>query len=74
MENFKHNTTEILKSRDLNVNHNKTEQYIISRTNNEWRLCKYLGSILDTGDDIKGRKILAITTANQLESSSITKN
>ena len=74
MENFKHNTTEILKPRDLNVNHNKTEQYIISRTNNEWRLCKYLGSILDTGDDIKGRKILAITTANQLESSSITKN
>ena len=74
MENFKHNTTEILKPRDLNVNHNKTEQYIISRTNNEWRLCKYLGSILDTGDDIKGRKILAITTANHLESSSITKN
>ena len=67
MENFKHNTTEILKPRDLNVNHDKTEQYIISWTNNEWRLCKYRGSILDTGEDIKGRKILAITTANQLE-------
>ena len=67
MENFKHNTTEILKPRDLNVNHDKTEQYIISRTNNEWRLCKYLGSILDTGEDIKGRKILAITTANRLK-------
>ena len=67
MENFKHNTTEILKPRDLNVNHDKTEQYIISRTSNEWRLCKYLGSILDTGEDIKGRKILAITTANRLK-------
>ena len=67
MENFKHNTTEILKPRDLNVNHDKTEQYIISWTNNEWRLCKYRGSILDTGEDINGRKILAITTANQLE-------
>ena len=67
MENFKHNTSEILKPRDLNVNHDKTEQYIISRTNNEWRLCKYLGSMLDTGKDIKQRKILTITAANQLK-------
>ena len=67
MKNFKHNTTEILKPRDLNVNHGKTEQYIINRTNNEWRLCKYLGSMLDTGEDIKQRKILAITAANQLK-------
>ena len=29
MENFKHNTPEILKPGDLNVNHDKTEQYII---------------------------------------------
>ena len=67
MENFKHNTSEILKSRDLNVNHNKTEQRILKRTNNKWRLCKYLGSMLDTGKDIKRRKILAITAANQLK-------
>ena len=51
MENLKHNTPEILKPRDLNVNHDKTEQYIINKTNNEWRLCKYLGSMLDTGED-----------------------
>ena len=67
MENFKHNTSEILKPRDLNVNHGKTEQYIINRTNNEWRLCKYLGSMLDTGEDIKRRKIFAITATNQLK-------
>ena len=67
LENFKHNTSEILKLRDLNINHGNTEQYIINRTNNEWRLCKYLGSLLDTDEDIKGRKILAITAANQLK-------
>ena len=67
MENFKHNTSEILKPRDFNVNHDKTEQYITNRTNNEWSLCKYLESMLDTGEDIKRRKILAITDANQLK-------
>ena len=39
MENFKHNASEILKPRDLNVNHDKIEQYIINRTKNKWRLC-----------------------------------
>ena len=66
-ENFKYNTSEILNSKDLNVNHGKTEQYIINRTNNEWRLYKYLGSMLDTGEDIKRRKIITITAANQLK-------
>ena len=65
MENFNHNTLEILKPRHLIVNHDKTEQYMINRTNNECRLCKYLGSMLHTGGDIKQRKILAITAANQ---------
>ena len=53
MENFKHITSGILKVRDLNVNHDKTEQYIINRTNNEWRLCKYLRGMLDTSEDVK---------------------
>ena len=30
-------------------------------------MCKYLGSMLDMGEDIKRRKILAITAANQLK-------
>ena len=67
MENFKHITPEILKPRDLNVNHEKTEKYIINRTNNEWRLCKYLGSMLDTGEEIKRRKIIVKAAANQLK-------
>ena len=41
--------------------------HYINRSNNEWRLCKYLGSMLDTGEDIKRREILAITAANQLK-------
>ena len=56
MTNFETSTSEMLKPRDLNVNHDKTGQYIINRTNNEWRLCKYLGSMLDTGEDIKPKK------------------
>ena len=46
MENFKRDTSEILKPRDLNVNHEKTEQYIISRTNNQWRLYKACWTVL----------------------------
>ena len=53
MENFKHNTLKILKPRGLNKNQDKAEQYIINKTCNKWRLCKYLGSMLDTGEDIK---------------------
>ena len=30
MKNFQHNTSEILKPIDLNVNHDKKEQYIIT--------------------------------------------
>ena len=43
------------------------QNYIINTTSNEWRLCKYLGSMRDTGKDIKRRKILRITAANQLK-------
>ena len=41
--------------------------HYINATNKEWRLCKYIGSMLDTSEDIKQRKILAITAANQLK-------
>ena len=67
MGNFKHSTSEILKPQDLNVSHDKTEKYIISRANNKWRLRKYLGSMLDKGENIKRRNILAITSANRLK-------
>ena len=46
------------------------QNYIINTTSNEWRylgMCKYLGSMRDAGKDIKRRKILRITAANQLK-------
>ena len=41
--------------------------HYINRTNNECRLCEYLGSMRDTGEDIKWRKILAIVACNKLK-------
>ena len=32
----------------------------------KWKKCKYLGSLLDAGEDIKRRKVLATTACNQL--------
>ena len=33
----------------------------------DWKRCKYLGSLLDTEEDIKRRKALAIATYNKLK-------
>ena len=50
------------------INHDKTEQYIISRTGSEdWKKCKLLGSCLGTPEDIKRRKVLAISAAKNLK-------
>ena len=49
------------------TNLHKTEQYLINRTTYEWRKCKYLGSILDTNEDIKWRQFLAISAANKIQ-------
>ena len=39
----------------------------INRTNNKWKLCKYLRRMPDAGEDIKQRKTLAIIAAKQLK-------
>ena len=65
--NAKHKTNQIkrtvpekLKSRNLQVNQNKTEEHSIKRNGGEqWKKCKYLGTLLDTDEDIKRRKQLA---------------
>ena len=51
----------ILKAkRNLNVNTDKTERYTIKRNGDDsWKNCKYLGSKLDTEQDISRRKQLA---------------
>ena len=61
-----HNVEENLDKKGLKVNKNKTESYMISRQNHQWKKCKLLRTLLDTEEDIKRRKILAINTANNL--------
>ena len=63
---YKHYVEENLGKKGLKVNKNETENYIISRQNHQWKKCKLLRTLLDTKEDIKRRKILAINTANNL--------
>ncbi len=73
--NAKHKTDKItreipqkLKRNNLFVNESKTEEYQIKRGgDNSWKKCKYLGSLLDTEQDIKRRKSLAISTYNKMK-------
>ena len=59
---------EMLKENNLFVNTTKTEKYEISRiSDNRWKKCKLLGSLLDTEEDIKRRKGLAIDILKTLE-------
>ena len=58
-----------LKERNLKVNQSKTEQYEIKRNGNDesWRKCKYLGTLLDTAEDISRRKQLSMMAYNKLK-------
>lgn len=59
---------EKLKKWDLNINKDKTEQYEISNSSSsQWKKCKLLGTLLDTTEDIKRRKALAIAAAKNLK-------
>ena len=66
IESFKHHISQVLECRDLMFNKDKTEQYLINRTTHECK-CKYLGSMLDTNEDIKRTKVLAINAANRIK-------
>ena len=58
-----------LVQRGLKINESKTEEYTNKRANcdNRWRDCELLGSLLDTQNDIKRRKVLAINATNKLK-------
>ena len=58
-----------LAQRGLKKNESKTEEYTIKSANcdNRWRDCKLLVSLLETQEDIKRRKVLAINAANKLK-------
>ena len=66
-ENLKKEVPTILKDKNLKVNEGKTEEYQIGKgESDDWKKCKYLGSLLDTEKDIKRRKILAIDAYRKL--------
>lgn len=57
-----------LAERSLIINQDKTEQYEISKTSSDkWKKCKLLGTYLDTTEEIKRRKGLAIDAAKNLK-------
>ena len=58
-----------LKGRGLEINDTKTEEYDITRGGSEeWKKCKYVGSLIDTKEDIKRRKKLAMASYTQYRS------
>jgi sorting nexin-29 len=66
IEHVKKEIPEKLRSKNLMVNKDKTEEYEIKKEgSDEWKKCKYLGTLLDTEKDIQRRKGLAIDTFNQ---------
>ena len=68
MEAEKTETLPKLTNRGLRINETKTETFTISReSNNDWKKCKILGSLLDTTEDIKRRKQLANNAMRKLE-------
>ena len=59
----------LLSLRNLQINHTKTEEFVIERNGcDKWRKCKLLGSLLDTNSDVKRRKGLAIAAINNMKS------
>ena len=57
--------TPILEERNLTINEKKTIQHTINRTHkNDWKKCKYLGTLLDTETDIEQCKNLTYIAFN----------
>ena len=68
IEYYKNTLPLILATRNLQINESQTEEYMIKRKGDEsWKDCKLLGSLLDTGNDIKRRKGLAIGAINRMK-------
>ncbi len=56
-----------LLERNLHVNETKTEEFLITREGKEdWKECRFLGSLLDTEQDINKRKGIALGAFNTL--------
>ena len=68
IDKTKQEVTTKLVNFNLTINDSKTEQYTINNTNDEWRKCKYLGSLLGTEEDIKHRKQMTMTVFHKMQS------
>ena len=56
-----------MSSCDLIINEEKTEVFTIKRNGEEtWKKCKLLGTLLDTEEDVKRRKVLAMNVVNSM--------
>ena len=69
IEKMKDELTVKLSQPGLKINESKTEEYVIKRPNcdNCSRDCKLIDSLLNTQNDNKRRKVLAINAANKLK-------
>ena len=68
MEHTKATLPPRLKERQLECNESKTEEHEIKLKGDEsWKKCKQLGSLLDTKEDIKRRKILSQQAIQKLQ-------
>ena len=67
LENIEKEIPQILKERNLFINKAKTEKYTITRSGpDNWKKCKYVGSLLGTHEDINRRIGLANGAYNTL--------
>ena len=65
IEKIKERVPAQLNKKNLQVHKTKTEEYTTKRNGQtDWKRCKYLSSLLDTEEDIKRRKALAIAMCN----------
>ena len=59
-ESVKQTTPQALKNKNLYVNEDKTEDFSVSRqSQDDWKNCKLVGSLLGNAEDIRRRKQLA---------------
>ena len=68
IDQFEREIPAVLLTEGLHINESKTERYHIQRGGKDaWKKCKYLGSLLDTEEDIKRRKELTINSCKTFE-------
>ena len=68
VESVREQIPQKLAKRNLLINNNKTEEYVITKDGDQqWKKCKYLGTMLDTTEDIKRRKRMAYDAMQKIK-------